>query len=298
MSHRLPTAAPSPAQGSLFDGWGDESPAVAAPASAAIPAAPLRAAPLPAAAAVARVGPGLHLAGQWVAYELRRSRRRSIGFMVGPEGLSVNAPRWVSLGEIEGVLQAKAGWIQRKLVEQRERARRVQAAQVAWGDGVGIPFLGETVIVVLDSRVSGAQLQSAAALPGVPHLTLHLGLPQAAAPEQIRDAVQSWLQRQARRVFEERCALYAPRLGVHMKRLSLSSAATRWGSANADGSIRLNWRLVHFRLPTIDYVVAHELAHLKEMNHSPAFWGVVRSLVPEYEAARSHLRDAVLPVLD
>ncbi len=294
MPRLTPPTAPSPVQGSLFDGWGDDPPA--APALAFASAA---AAPLPAAAAVAtRSAPGLHLAGQWVAYELRRSRRRSIGFMVGPNGLSVNAPRWVSLGEIESVLQAKANWIQRKLMEQRERARRVHAARVDWRDGVGIPFLGETVIVVLDSRVSGAQLQSAAALPGVPHLTLHLGLPQAAAPEQIRDAVQSWLQRQARRVFEERCALYAPRLGVHMKRLSLSSAATRWGSANADGSIRLNWRLVHFRLPTIDYVVAHELAHLKEMNHSPAFWGVVRSLVPEYEAARSHLRDAVLPVLD
>ncbi len=287
---------PNPAQGSLFDGWGATPPA-AAPAPVSSSAA---AAPLPGAAAVApRGAPGLHLAGQWVAYDLRRSRRRSIGFMVGPEGLSVNAPRWVSQGEIESVLQAKAGWIQRKLMEQRERARRVHAARVDWRDGVGIPFLGETVIVVLDARVTGAQLNTAAqALPGVPHLTLHLGLPQAAAAEQIRDAVQSWLQRQARRVFEERCALYAPRLGVHMKRLSLSSAATRWGSANADGSIRLNWRLVHFRLPTIDYVVAHELAHLKEMNHSPAFWGVVRSLLPEYEVARSHLRDAVLPVLD
>ena len=57
-----------------------------------------------------------------------------------------------------------------------------------------------------------------------------------------------------------------------MKRLSLSSASTRWGSASADGSIRLNWRLVHFALPVIDYVVAHELAHLREMNHSAAFW--------------------------
>ena len=83
-----------------------------------------------------------------------------------------------------------------------------------------------------------------------------------------------------------------------MTRLSLSAAQTRWGSASADGSVRLNWRLVHFGLPVIDYVVAHELAHLREMNHSPAFWEVVRSVVPDYERVRGTLRSEVLPLLD
>ena len=143
------------------------------------------------------------------------------------------------------------------------------------------------------ARATGAVLHSAAdTLPGVPRLTLHVGLPHTAGPEQIRDAVQSWLQRQARRVFEERCRLYAPRLGVRWTRLALSSAQTRWGSASADGSIRLNWRLIHFALPTIDYVVAHELAHLREMNHGPRFWDVVRSVIPDVDAARGTLRTA------
>jgi predicted metal-dependent hydrolase len=234
-----------------------------------------------------------------VAYELRRARRRSIGFVVGAEGLSVSAPRWVGVGEVEAALREKAAWILRKLQEQRERGQRLAAARVDWRDGTAIPFLGETVIVVLDPRTTGAVLNTTAdALPGVPRLTLHLGLPQAAAPEQIRDAVQSWLQRQARRVFEERCAVFAARLGVRMTRLSLSSASTRWGSASASGAIRLNWRLVHFALPVIDYVVTHELAHLKEMNHSPAFWDVVRSAVPDFEQARGSLRHEVLPVFD
>ena len=83
-----------------------------------------------------------------------------------------------------------------------------------------------------------------------------------------------------------------------MTRLSLSSAATRWGSASADGSIRLNWRLIHFALPVVDYVVTHELAHLREMNHSVAFWEVVRSVLPEFEQVRGALRHEVLPVFD
>ena len=75
-----------------------------------------------------------------------------------------------------------------------------------------------------------------------------------------------------------------------MKSLRLSSAQTRWGSASADGSIRLNWRLIHFAPAIIDYVVAHELAHLREMNHSPAFWETVRSVLPDFERSREALR--------
>jgi len=233
-----------------------------------------------------------------VGYALRRVRRRSIGFVVSPEGLAVNAPRWVSLQNIDTAVQAKASWILRKLHEQRERARRVEASRIEWRDGTSLPFLGETVIIVLDPRAAGAVLNTdAEALPGVPRLTLHVGLPQSAEPEQIRDVVQSWLQRQALRIFTERCQHFAPTLGVKMKRLSLSAAQTRWGSASADGSIRLNWRLVHFGMQVIDYVVAHELAHLREMNHSAAFWDVVRSVVPDYEKMRSTLKDVPVPVL-
>jgi hypothetical protein len=234
-----------------------------------------------------------------VAYEFRRARRRSIGMVVSSEGLSVRAPRWVGWGEIEAALREKSGWIEAKLAEQHERARKHAASRIEWRDGAALPFLGETVIVVLDARTTGVVLNAGGeALPGMPRLTLHVGLPQTAAPEQIRDVVQAWLKRQARRVFEERCTHFAPLLKVRINRLTLSSAQTRWGSASADGSIRLNWRLIHFALTTIDYVVAHELAHLREMNHSPRFWDVVRSVIPDIDRARGTLRHETLPAFD
>ena len=309
-----------PAQLSLFDDLPAAAPAPAAPPTAPVPssARTLSPDPLPPVVAAASAAPlpvaepappptfrhprahrDIRLGGHAVHYELRRARRRSIGFVVGPEGLSVSAPRWVGVVEVESALREKESWIVRKLQEQADRARRMQASRIEWRDGAQLPFLGETVILVLDPRTQGAVLNTdAQALPGVPRLTLHLGLPQHAGEAQVRELVQSWLQRQARRVFDERCALFAQRLGVRIRRIGLSSATTRWGSVSADGSIRLHWRLVHFALPVIDYVVTHELAHLREMNHSAAFWDVVRSVLPDYERARGTLREHVLPALD
>jgi len=225
-----------------------------------------------------------------VAYALQRARRRSIGFSVGPDGLSVRAPSWVTLGDIDNALQQKGDWILRKLVEQRERAKRTQAARVHWGDGCSLPYLGEPLtladLIVRQRGVKGGALVQT---PGGAR-ELHVGLARSAAPAQIRDAVQAWLMRDARRHFTERLDHFAPLLGVRWASLRLSSANTRWGSAKADGSIRLNWRLLHYRPAIIDYVVAHELAHLRVMDHSPRFWDTVGEVLPDWQQRRRQLR--------
>jgi predicted metal-dependent hydrolase len=238
----------------------------------------------------------LVLDGRRVGFLLRRSRRRSIGFVVGAEGLSVSAPKWVGLRELDAAVREKSGWILAKLVEQRESAKRV---------GAELLYIGRPIRIALDSRhglaAGEVALEEAAAEEaggGATPRRLRVGLPPDAGGDRLRDAVQSWLQREARALFEARCRHFEERLGVRVTRVSLSSAATRWGSANADGSIRLHWRLIHYPLATIDYVVAHELAHLREMNHGPRFWKVVRSAVPEYEAARRELRGERLTAFD
>ncbi len=246
------------------------------------------------------------LDGQRVAFLLKRSRRRSIGFVVGAEGLAVSTPKWVTLRDVDAAVREKAAWILAKLVEQREQARRAAAARMVWQDGATLQYLGEPIRIVLDARhgLAGGEvaLDEAAGAGGhlsaVPARRLHVGLPPDAGADRLRDAVQSWLQREARALFEARCAHFAERLGVRVTRLTLSSAATRWGSASASGAVRLHWRLIHFPLATIDYVVAHELAHLREMNHGPRFWNVVRSVVPDYESARRRLGAEALAAFD
>jgi predicted metal-dependent hydrolase len=284
---------------------------------ASAPAAPLDSVMRPAAFSHPRANREARLQTSIVAFELKRGKRKTIGFSVGADGLTVSAPRWVPLYEIDKAVQEKSAWIVKKLQESRERHDKLESNRIEWKDGTLIPFMGEQVIVVIDPRhlyassgAAGAKrgqpsdgqaqlhtdAQAAnASLPGVPRLTLHISLPQDAAPERIRDAVQAWLMRQAKRIFEERLNLYAPQLKVQWTKLSLSSAGTRWGTAKSDGSIRLNWRLVHFRMSVIDYVVVHELSHLRVMDHSPRFWSTVESIMPDYAALRGQLKDDTLP---
>ena len=145
--------APAPQQLDLFD----DPPAASAPA-VSTSAPPLLAEPLR-LPAPPNARHETWLAGHRVGYALRRARRRSIGLVVGPEGLVVSAPRWVPMAEVETVLQAKSRWILLKLQSQQDRTRRQLDARVEWRDGAVLPFLGESVILVIDPRAHGAVLQ-------------------------------------------------------------------------------------------------------------------------------------------
>lgn len=245
----------------------------------------------------------ISLCGYLVAYEFKRSKRRTIGFSVGVDGLAVHAPKWVTVSDVHQAINEKAQWIVRKLQESRERHTRMQANRIVWRDGAEFPFLGASIRMVLDPSHAfggvGACLVASDPTPGGAQVgELRLGLSQHANEQQIRDAVQAWLMRQARRIFTERLDHFAPRLQVQWRKLSLSSAGTRWGTARSDGSIRLHWRLVHFRVDVIDYVVAHELSHLRVMDHSPRFWDTVRSVLPDYQHLRGQLKDESIPTWD
>ncbi|MFZ4289390.1 M48 family metallopeptidase [Variovorax sp. HJSM1_2] len=241
-----------------------------------------------------------HLPGAEVGFEFKRAKRRTIGFLVGVDGLTVRAPKWVPLAEVDAAVMEKAGWILQKLGDARIRAQRQEGARIDWRDGAELPFLGERVLLVLDPTQAlgkaGAVLAAAGA-EGQPRQLL-VGLPQHAQPAQIRDVVQAWLMREAKAIFLARLQHFAPLLGVQWQKLSLSNAGTRWGSASTSGAIRLNWRLVHFSMPVIDYVVAHELSHLRVMDHSQRFWDTVGTVMPDYAERRGLLKQVPIPKWD
>ena len=272
-------AAPKPSK--ALPDFASPAPSVKPPLQLVTPIAPPPADPVVKPGPRRRLQVGIHS----LDYVLRRSKRRSIGFLIHDDGLRVTAPRWSTIGEIENAIREKQRWIFTKLHEQRERSVRRLQPQMQWSDGATLPYLGADITL----RLRATQSHGISYDPDTKELTVCL--PADAAEQQLKDRVQGWLQLEAKRLFGERLPLYAEKLGVIYRSFALSSATTRWGSCTADGTIRLNWRLVHFALPLIDYVVAHELSHLREMNHSPRFWATVQSILPEFETAKKALHD-------
>lgn len=274
-----------------FEVEADGSPRRAPPGAAGAPATP----PATVSFAHPRANREIRLGPARVGYALQRGRRRTIGLAIDADGLRVSAPRWAPVAEVEAALHARARWILDKLAASRQRQHALAAARIDWRDGTTLPYLGQPLVLRLDPRLrhgrAGAVLDAGNGTPP----TLWIGLGGSAMPEQLRDTTHAWLLGQARRHFSARLDHFAPQMGVRWQRLGLSSASTRWGSASSSGSIRLNWRLIHFSPTLIDYVVVHELAHLREMNHSTRFWQHVERVLPDYGARRGALKEAVAP---
>lgn len=238
-----------------------------------------------------------------IGYALQRVQRKTIGFVVDDTGLTVRAPRWVSQAGIEEALRDKAPWIVRKLGDMQKRHAHRQQAAIQWRHGGVLPFLGHEMELVLDGELRHARAGAVGRVEdakggSATMARLYLPLPRDASRGQIRDMAQAWFMRSARQHFLARLAHFEPRLGVRHTSMRLSNAATRWGSAKSDGSIRLNWRLMHYSPEIIDYVVAHELAHLRVMDHSPRFWSTVAEVVPDHRELRRQLKETPAPPWD
>lgn len=224
------------------------------------------------------------LAGKNIAYTLKRSsRRRSIGLRIDDRGLTVSVPLRVSEKWLHSVLQDKAHWVVEKLGNWQIR----KPLETRWADGEMIHYLGE----VLTLRVVPGLF---AAPPARRCDELWVFIANGSEAAQIERAVAYWYQQEAERLFAERVAHYAALLNVAPRAVKLSSAKTQWGCCTARGTVRLNKQLIKLPLRLVDYVVVHELAHLREMNHSAAFWEVVESICQDYARLRRELKAIAL----
>ncbi len=227
------------------------------------------------------------LAGQDVDYRLIRARRQSIGMTIDNSGLVVRAPRWVTIREIDLALKERAHWVVETLAEWRGRNR--ESLPTEWHAGAPLLFQGRALTLALFP----ARKKAIAA--DLLHLTvLH---PDPGDESEIAAFCSRWLKEQALSLLTLRALHFASRLRTPPPAVKLSNARSQWGSCNHRGEIRLNWRLVQLPPRIADYVVAHEVAHLVELNHSPRFWALVESLLPGHVEARREL-DALTPLLD
>ena len=286
---------------------GDDGPAplVAPPSPVPTPsvAAPPPAVPRPGAASTATLVPTpcpetLPPGGRWrevatpqqsIGFVLLRSRRRTIGFVIADDGLRVTAPNWVTLTQVDDAVREKARWILAKLRDWQARREQLALTHTRWQAGGDLPYLGKRIVLGLASDRRQTFLSGDPQAPQDGD-TLWLPLPADADQARVRDTAQAWLQQRAGDWFGARLGHFLQLTGLKIRRWRLSSAATRWGSCTSDGNIMLNWRLIHFAPAIIDYVIAHELAHLREMNHSQDFWAEVGNILPGFEDAKNQLR--------
>lgn len=226
----------------------------------------------------------LLLAGRLVPYRLRRDRRR-LSMRIDERGLHINAPRSVALADIEAFAAAHRDWVLEKLDEHAGQAAR---RHLPIHDGVRLPVLGAEVEV----RVTAGNNRGLWEDDGQPAGACSAGrLWLAARPAaDLAALARRALQRRALEHFQPRLADAVARLDRTLPPLALTSARARWGSCSAKSGIRLNWRLIHLPPAPIDYVIAHEAAHLVEMNHGPRFWATVERLYPDWQQARAELK--------
>jgi predicted metal-dependent hydrolase len=219
------------------------------------------------------------LGGKQITYTLKRSnKRRSIGLRIDDRGLTVSVPLRSSEKWLHSVLQDKARWV----VEKLEGWQVSEPAETRWADGETISYMGE----LLGLRV----VQSLFAAPAQKRLKeLWVFVANDSETAKIKRAVSFWYQHEAEQLFAQRVAHYAVLLNVEPRAVKLSSAKTQWGCCTAQGVVRLNLQLIKLPLRLIDYVVVHELAHLREMNHSAKFWDVVQMACPHYARLRNEL---------
>ncbi|HSN20119.1 MAG TPA: SprT family zinc-dependent metalloprotease [Usitatibacter sp.] len=207
---------------------------------------------------------------------VRRRGRRGVGLKVDENGLTVSAPSSMPLARIEALVRESERWVLRKVAEWRSR----KVPRVSWCDGGMFPYLGRELVLRLAAgpRTSAQRIEQ----------ELRVTVREAAEPE-VRRVVVAWYKRCAREELGERLAELAARAGLAAPRFFLSSALARWGSCNSRREIRLAWRLLKAPPALVDYVICHELAHLRHMNHSAAFWAEVERQCPDYRRLRAAL---------
>ena len=207
---------------------------------------------------------------------VRRRGRRGVGLKVDETGLTVSAPSAMPLVRVEALVRNSEPWVLRKIEEWRSR----QVPPVSWEDGALLPYRG--IDLALRTRAgSRARADQVGA-------ELQVATPEG-TPAQVGRAVVAWYKRAAKDHLEARVGELSLRAGVDPPRVFLSSAMSRWGRCNSRREVRIAWRLIKAPEAMIDYVICHELAHLRHMNHSRAFWAEVERQCPGYRELREAL---------
>lgn len=219
-----------------------------------------------------------------IEYELRRTKRKTIGIKITLEGaVIVTAPSHLSERAIKHVIKEKEAWIRRKQ-DSIQRAREQLAGNME--------FLKERLLYLgaaypVDVVMEPEFYKMTAGLYGEKIYIMARVFDEI----EMKATLEAWYRAEAKKIIQDRITLYQEKIGVIVGSVRIKSQKTRWGSASTKGNLNFNWRLIMAPVEVIDYVVIHELCHLKEMNHSKAFWALVEKYDSNYQEHRNWLKE-------
>jgi predicted metal-dependent hydrolase len=221
--------------------------------------------------------------GQTITYTVKRSpRAKRIRLEVRPQtGLTVIVPRSYNIGQLPGLLKSKERWISRNLARFSHFQSLSAKKELRSGDTV--PYLGRDLKLVKRENhdcVGSVTLEGnmLAVSPGL----FKNGI--------LESALEQWYRTEAARLINERTDKLSPQMGISYKRIFIRGQKTRWGSCSHKKNLSFNWKLIMAPEPVIDYVIIHELTHLKDMNHSKRFWELVAQYCPGWREHKKWLK--------
>lgn len=211
--------------------------------------------------------------------KLIRSRRRTISLEIGTDGtLVVRAPNYASNASIREFIYKKRNWIADKIRHMKKKYGGVR--EKVFADGETFLYLGKPyTLSIYDKTILPLTIYNSNFILSAQYL------------ENAREVFTAWYKERAREKCTERAEWYSFVSGLPYNKINISNAGAQWGSCSVNGNLNFTWRLIMAPLPVLDYIVIHELAHIREKNHSKRFWSIVSRLSPEYKKRRKWLAE-------
>ncbi|MDD5711487.1 MAG: SprT family zinc-dependent metalloprotease [Smithellaceae bacterium] len=232
----------------------------------------------------------IHYDNRSISYEVIRSRRKkTVSIQVEPQAVTVRAPLWLSDGNLRTIVEKKARWITDK---QRTLRRESELHPVKrYVAGEEFPYLGKQHrLVVRENGISPGE-HDCTLVEDRLVVTVQRGLPDTDKREATRQALLDWYRTQAERKITARLPKLASLLGLWPQAIEVKDQRNRWGSCSFKGVLRFNWRIITAPLYAVDYLIAHELCHLRHRNHSALFWSEVERAIPDQDEIKIWFRE-------
>ncbi len=215
---------------------------------------------------------------------VRSPRRKRVAIEVRQGQVSLRAPPGVAEAYLLAFLKQKAAWVRAKIAEQQQHQQSLPA-EPEYEAGSQLPFLGSSLTLVLASGASAAIARRDQEL----HLILS-SRSRKPRQVQIKELLARWYQQQALAILKLKTQQLSAAMGLKFSQVSVKATRSKWGHCTSAGAIQYNWHILLAPEAVVDYLVAHEVSHLRHHNHSPAFWALVASVCPNYLALRRWLK--------